>query len=208
MIQTYLTQALRVRFPVVTAGALVPGLLPAAFTVVVQAPSGVTTALAVAESGALGTYYLDIPATFWANNGVGAYSVIVSVAAPNAQVFTQDVLVLDELAEVLGSVTYDAGANQIRAHLWLQRSTGVDLNGLQNATARLYDRTGAALSALQTTASPDAQGMFAFNFGPGVAFPVGDTETYLVVALEQVYPAATSVRTYTGRVGVTFSRTS
>jgi hypothetical protein len=177
--------------------------------VVVNPGDTATATPSVAESAALaGLYYFDVPATFWATNGVGAYKARAVVGVPGPALVREfDIEVIDDEAEVQVSLTWDAAANMLRVNSWLRRHTSLETAGLQNATVRLYDRTGVALAALQTTVAPDAQGVFAFNFA-APAFAVGETETYLVASIEQLDPAATPVRTYRGVVGATFSRTS
>lgn len=203
--RTQINQSLRIHFAVSAAGVPVPGLVAGDFTAVLVDPDDSASSVLVVAESLPGLYYVDVPAAFWATNGLGAYVLRVVVAAP-ALVIEQQVEVYDE-ASVQVSLTWDSSANQLRVNTWLQRAATQELVGLQNATVRLFDRTGVALVVLQTTVAPDAQGVFGFNFA-APTFLVGETETYLVATIDQLDPAATPVRSYRGVVGCTFSRTS
>lgn len=194
-------------FPVVSAGALVTGLLAGAFTVTVEAPDGtlLSPVPAVSQSTKPGVYQFTVPSSFWAAHGAGMYIATIEVGAPGpTTVFWDNIQVVDLGAEVGLSVTFDAAANTLRAHAWLATSLGQKLAGLSNATLQLFDRTGTALTTLATTPTPDAQSVFAFNV-PAPAFLVGETETYFVVAIQD---AGLPARTWRTVVGATFSRTS
>jgi hypothetical protein len=112
-------------------------------------------------------------------------------------------VVVDEERKVEVSVTFDAAANTIRCNSWLAGPRGVDPN-VQDATIRLYDQSGTALAAQVAAAAADAQGVFSFDI-PAPAFAVGETATYFVASIDALGPP---LRTYDGRVGATFSRTS
>jgi len=196
-----------VRFPVISAGALVTGLASGDFAVSVVAPDGtvLSPAPAVTESPRAGVYQFTVSAAFWIAHGAGSYiyTVVMSAPAP-VGVFSDWVQVLDEAGYVRLSVTFDAIANTIRANASLATDLGQKTTGLSNATLQLFDRTGASLTTLATTASPDAQGTFAFNIA-APAFLVGETETYFVVTVAEAGPPA---RVWRSIVGATFSRTS
>ena len=192
-------------FPVSVAGVLVPGLLPGAFTCTLVEPLGTAVdVLAVTESLSLpGLYYATTNAGFFTTYGTGDYSMLVTVAAP-ASVILEHVRIVDPDGEPKLGLTWDAAASVVRAHVWLERGIGQVLTGLSNATFRLYDRTGVALTALATTAAADAQGVFAFNVATP-SLPVGETATYAVITVDD---AGLPARTWRTVVACTFSRTS
>jgi hypothetical protein len=199
-------QNAEVTFPVSSAGALVTGLAPGVFTVTVVAPDG-STLLAPAPSvaelgGKAGVYTCTVPALFFTTNGAGTYEVVIEVSAP-AGVIQRELVVVDEERKVEVSVTFDAAANTIRCNSWLVGPRGIDA-GVADATIRLYDQAGTALVAQVDAAAADAQGVFSFDI-PAPSFAVGETETYFVATIDGAGPP---LRTYSGRVGATFSRTS
>lgn len=207
MILARIDQPTVVRFPVVSAGALVTGLPSNAFLANIIAPDGTLLAPSptVTESTLGGVYQFTVPALYWFTHGAGsyAYTVVMSAPAPIG-VFSDWVQVLDEVGDVRVSVTFDAVANTIRANTSLATDLGQKLTGLSNATLQLFDRSGTALTSLATTVAPDAQGTFPFNI-PAPAFLVGETETYFVATVADVGPPS---RVWRSIVGATFSRTS
>lgn len=207
MLQSRLDQPLVVRFPVISAGALVTGLATGDFVVSVVAPSGsiLSPAPAVTESPLSGVYQFTVPQTFWAAQGTGSYIYAVVQSAPAPINVQSDIIqVLDKSAAVQLSVTFDPIANTLRLNSWLETDLGLQATLVSNATCRLYNQAGTALTTLYTTAAPDAQGTFTFNI-PAPAFLVGETETYFVVTVED---AGLPARTWTSIIGTTFSRTS
>lgn len=203
---TRIDQNLRVFFEVDVAGALAVALTGGNFTVTVLNPQNsaiLSPAPTVAASLKLGVYYFDVPSSFFATHGVGMYSALIEIPSL-PQIKFETIQVRDELAKIEASVTLDPQANLLRVNAWLMRDQGQDLTGLSNATMRLFRYDGTALIALATTASPDAQGVFAFNVA-APALAVGETATYVDLTMDKAGPP---VRTYRAKVGVTFSRTS
>ncbi len=196
-----LDQDLIIRFPVASAGALVGGLA-SGFAVTVFAPDGTTTtAPTVTETATAGVYSFTIPAAFFTAEGAGAYLALVVQTAPAPDaVVAIDIDAFEPAGPKVGaSITYDAAANTLRAHAWLETERGLRVTGATDATFRLWDRSGTALVVLQTDAAPDAQGIFAFNVA-APAFAIGETATYAIVTV--VYAGVT----YRACVGATFSR--
>jgi hypothetical protein len=196
-------QNLEFFFPVVSAGALVTGLLNAAFTVTLVAPSGAVTVLGpVTETAKLGVYTVAIGFASWTVPGM--YAITIEVGAPGpTDVISDEIYVLQPEGEAQASVTFDAAANTIRVNAWLMEDVGQKTTNLFSATLRLFDRTGVALTALLTQTTPDANGVFEFDV-PAPAFVIGETETYFVLVLTTNNPTVV----HQAIIGVTFSRTN
>lgn len=174
------------------------GQLPAAFDALVFAPSALTLSVAVAESSTPGTYYFDVPSSFWAIEGPGSYYTRVLNGA--TVVLSQSIEVVDPQPLVQASVTWAGQTGQIVVDVWLQRPGQVDQT-IDEARVRLYNAAGAALAPEQSSSVVDANGVIAISFAAPV-FAIGETAAYMTVAIMQ------GTRTYEGVVGLTFARAS
>lgn len=174
------------------------GQLPGAFDALVFSPSAVTLTLAVAETSTPGTYYFDVPSSFWALEGPGSYYTRVLNGATVA--LSEQIDVEDPLPQPQGSVTWASQTGQIVVDVWLQRPGQVDPN-VDEATVRLYNAAGAALAPSATSTVVDANGVIAISFAaPSIA--IGENAAYLTVAITQ------GTRTYRSVVGLTLARAS
>ena len=144
----------------------------------------------------------------WTVSAEGIYSVTYTVFTDSGHTTvdtsyarTVDVIETPDKGSgptVQGNVTYDPSSNILRAHSWLLSAGAVETTG-DDATFRLFDRSGTALIALTTDAAPDANGVFAFNV-TAPSFSLGETACYAVFSVD------VGTDTYRTVVGMTFSR--
>lgn len=172
--------------------------LPGAFDALVFSPSATTLSIAVAETATPGTYYFDVPSSFWAIEGPGSYYTRVLNGA--TVVLSESIDVEDPMPQPQASVTWAAQTGQIIVDVWLQRPGQVDAN-IDEASVRLYNAAGAALAPLASSSVVDANGVVAISFAAPV-IAIGENAAYLTVAITQ------GTRTYEGVVGLTLARAS